>query len=182
MNSASDAAHPLIQYLEGLVRPGHEDRGALAALRRGLGKKPGESPEMYPHVMWVNPKPWAEESYFLVASLFGLWHQGGRGSSRGPVPANFGASFRGVNQQSVSESIERRFVALLNAHRSDLPDHLRHAVNLMRSADQQVPINWNQLLRDIQAWDFPSRQVQRRWARSFWGMPVQTPDGTETES
>ena len=159
--------HPLVSYLENLVERG--DRGSLAALRRGLGKRPGDSPEMYPHVMRFDPKPWEEESCFLVASLFALWHQGSLSGASGPIPGSIGHSFRQVQDQSDSESIERRFVALLNAHRQDLPEHLRHAVSLMRSADRPVPVNWDQLLRDLRNWEDERRFVQRRWARNFWG-------------
>jgi CRISPR system Cascade subunit CasB len=166
--------HPLVGYLKNLVERG--DRGSLAALRRGLGKRPGESPEMYPHVMRFEPKPWEEESYFLVASLFALWHQGSLSGAIGSTRGSIGESFRRVQDQSDSESIERRFVALLNAHREDLPEHLRHAVSLMRSAKHPVSINWDRLLGDLRNWDDERRNVQRRWARDFWGQPGQ-PNG-----
>lgn len=172
-------SHPLVDYLNRLVE--RDDRGALAALRRGLGKEPGTAPEMYPHVMRFNPSAYDERSYFLVASLFALWHQGSppRG---GPTPRNFGDSFRQVAQQSQSESIDRRFVALLNADRDELPDHLRHAVSLMRSAGQPVRVNWDQLLRDLRYWDSERRTVQRAWARGFWGRTDQSDDAPNNEN
>jgi CRISPR system Cascade subunit CasB len=167
-----------IDHLYDLVKENR--RGELAALRRGLGKEPGAAPEMYPHVMAFNPPPWQENDYFLVASLFALWHQGGSGQS-GSVPRNLGESFRRVADQTDSESIERRFVALLNAHKDDLPSHLRHAVSLMRSADRQVPVNWSQLLDDLGRWNSEFRSVQRQWARGFWGR-LDQPDEEQANS
>ena len=45
-------SNPYITYLLSLK----ENRGALAALRRGLGRPPGTAPEMYPYVV-----PWLPE-------------------------------------------------------------------------------------------------------------------------
>jgi CRISPR type I-E-associated protein CasB/Cse2 len=61
---------------------------------------------------------------------------------------------------------EKRLVTLLNCHQDDLPDHLRHTIGLLKS--KEIPINWLQLLNDVQNWQRESRDVQRRWARQFW--------------
>src|SRR5207249_1473109 len=66
--------------------------------------------------------------------------------------------------------IERRFVALLAADREDVGDHLRALMGLLRQ--HEVPVNWLELLRDLGNWDSADRDVQRRWARSFWGSSV----------
>jgi CRISPR system Cascade subunit CasB len=152
-----------VTELEKLVRM--DNRAALAALRRGLGKPPGTTPEMYPYVVPLAPER-GDDAYYLVAALFAWhpspWHGTGRSS-------NLGASMAHVARESGSESIERRFVAMLNAPSEDLPEHLRHAVGLCRA--HEVPVNWLQLLRDLQRWDMAGsgyRQVQRRWAGSFW--------------
>ncbi|MBI3978203.1 MAG: type I-E CRISPR-associated protein Cse2/CasB [Chloroflexi bacterium] len=145
-------------------------RAALAELRRGLGVPPGQAAEMYPYVVpWLpdNAQPWQEEPYYLVAALF-AWHQRPWPKADGERrPTNLGASFARLAQAVESESIERRFTALLSSHRDDLPEQLRHAVGLLKSKD--VPIDWAQLLADIQQWDRPRRTVQRGWARAFWG-------------
>jgi CRISPR system Cascade subunit CasB len=70
-----------------------------------------------------------------------------------------------------SESLEKRFVALLNCHRDDLPNHLRQAVSLLKSED--VSINWRRLLKDILSWDHETRFVQQQWAREFWQSKAQ---------
>src|SRR5205085_1234501 len=72
--------------------------------------------------------------------------------------------------------IERRFVALLAADREDVDDHLRAALGLLRQHD--VPVNWLELLRDLGDWKRPERDVQRRWARSFWGSTSPDPSAT----
>ena len=70
-----------------------------------------------------------------------------------------------------NESLEKRFIGLLNCHRDDLPNHLRQAVSLLKSKD--VQINWRRLLKDILSWDHEARFVQQQWAREFWQSKVQ---------
>ena len=47
-----------VEYLEELER--NEDRAALAALRRSLGKSPGEAAEAHRYVLPFNPATWEE--------------------------------------------------------------------------------------------------------------------------
>jgi len=161
--------YPFITYLEGLAE--REDRGALAALRRGLGQPPGTVAAMYPYVVpWLpaDAPPWQEAAYYLIAALFAL-HPAPGGTG------NLGESFRQAQDtepppageaQRISP-VERRFTALLAAHPDDLPDHLRQTVSFLKS--KEVAINWHQLLVDVQEWNRPDRRVQKEWARTFWG-------------
>src|SRR2546422_2397970 len=107
--ASQDWQGKFIEHLEKLR--GREDRGALATLRRGLGRQPGTVPEMYPLVVtWVPNIPFVENAAFLIAALFALHPQpGGQGT--------LGASFARIAE--TSESVEQRFVALLNCHRDD---------------------------------------------------------------
>lgn len=162
-----------IGHLEALVNDG--DRGAIATLRRGLGKPPGSVREMDRYILpYLLPglKASEEEPYYLVAALFAFWYQG-----RDEVVTcngNLGKSLRllvkeeakkpGVKLEDVEKRIEKHLVALLNCHRDDLPHHLRQITSLLKS--KEVPVNWVQLLPDIRDWE--RRGVQRAWARSFW--------------
>jgi len=164
----SDRATRFVAGLEGLVK--REDRAALAALRRGLGKAPGEAAEMCRYVdPWLpsSPKPWEDSAYYLVASLFGLHPTPWPGGGHDAWKTNLGASFATLAGERGQERVERRFVALLNSDREDLPSHLRHCIGLLRTDD--VPVDWVQLLRDVQRWDAPGGRVHRQWANAFWG-------------
>lgn len=165
--------YPFIDYLESLAQ--RENRGALAALRRGLGQPPGTVAAMYPYVVpWLpaDARPWQEDVYYLVASLFSL-HPAPGGSG------NLGDSYRRAaakepatpaGEERISPT-ERRFTVLLAAHPDDLPDRLRQAIGFLASKD--VPVDWRQLFQDLPYWGDPSRRVQRDWARAFWGRPAQ---------
>lgn len=151
-----------INMLLGLHRT--ENRGALAKLRRGLGKQPGEAMEVYSLIgsFAANTKSKAEEvALYTVATLFGLYPS----DSSEEESSNFGSSVSELAEKSDSKSIEARFVALLNSHVDDLPNHLRQMIGLLKS--KEVRVNWLQLLRDIHSWDRDDREVQRRWAKAF---------------
>lgn len=166
------------EFLEGLYE--RDERATLAALRRGLGRAPGEASEMHSHVLrgvrGFGLQARQEDAYYIVAALFALhpgksWRAGGDARH----DTNLGASL-GVlaKENKESSSVERRFVALLNCRKEELPDHLRNIVSLLKSKD--IPINWAQLIKDINFWNNENRRVQRDWARAFWS------DATEAEN
>lgn len=161
--SEPKTTHPFVEYLQTLV----EDRGALAALRRGLGRPAGHAPEMYPYIiprLHGRMSRLEEEAHFLVASLF-AFHAAS--TTQGNLGDHLAATIR---NEKARQAIERRFVALLNAHPEDLGQLLRHTISFLKSQEQ--PVNWSQLLLDLCAWNHPDRLVQRRWARAFWSRPI----------
>ena len=175
MSKPGEHERSFITYLEELVTNG--DVGALASLRRGLGRPPGSIAQADRYIfrwLWEDAKPWDIDRYYLLATLFALWHQGE--SNNPSFTGNLGASMRmmvdkiatktGRKREDVEKTTERRFMALLNCHHDDLPEHLRHSVSLLKAKD--VPIDWVQLLNDIGRWDLESRDIQRSWAKSFW--------------
>ena len=157
MRKADQSQTSFVKYLMGLTQ--REDRAALAALRRGVGRPPGAAPEMYPLVVpWTSHMYSSEaDNYYLIAALFAL-------HPCNCTEGNMGTTLKALSQPG--DSIEKRFVALLNAHSDDLPSHLRHAVSLARS--KEITINWARLLTDLAYWGLPDRFVQRQWATEFW--------------
>lgn len=147
-----------IGYLLHQAQEGSENRGALADLRSGLGKEPAEMARVHKYVVPYLPETrWNDRWYYITATLFGLFprHRGSR---------SLGAAFRPLRAKS--DSMEARFIALLNAHPDDLADHLRHAISLLKSNEQ--PIDWFRFLDDLLQWDHPAGHVQLKWARDFY--------------
>src|SRR5437868_6895194 len=70
-------------------------RATLAALRRGLGKEPGEVAEVAQYVMpwiWADDRESTMAAYFEVAALFAS-HRVSWAEREGPRLTNLGASF-----------------------------------------------------------------------------------------
>lgn len=156
--SLDEKQKAFIAHLLELAKEGRQDRGALADLRSGLGRQPGEMARVHKHVVPFLPeKPHNDRWYYLVATLLGTFPEQRNGRS-------LGAAFCPLKKKS--DSTEARFVALLNSHPDDLGDHLRHAVNLLRANEQ--PLDWFRLFQDLLQWNHPDRRVQLRWARDFY--------------
>jgi CRISPR system Cascade subunit CasB len=163
-------AAALIEHLQGLAK--REDRGALAALRRGLGKEPGTTPEMYRLVepyLGSARKEQADAGY-LVASLLGLHPVPWEKPADPPWNTSFGWSLRVRfrDDGDENEGVTRRFTALLSCERDALPTHLRQLLALLHGKEGSAPVNWEQLFWDIVHWEDVDRKVQRRWAEAFW--------------
>ncbi len=157
--SLDEKQKSFIGYLLSLAKEGQEDRGALADLRSGLGKEPGEMARVHKHVVPHLPeKNYNDRWYYVTATLFGSFPRQQNGRS-------LGKAFRPLRVKS--DSMETRFVALLNAHPDDLDDHLHHAVSLLKANEQ--PLDWFRLLDDLLQWDHPDGYVQLKWARDFYG-------------
>ena len=155
-----------IEYLIKLSEA--QDRGALAALRRGLGQRPGEAPEMFPYIVPFLPSPASyqlENAFYLTGSLFALHPVN---TAQGNMGNHLAACVTGENDR---EAIERRFVALLNSHIDDVGGPLRQTISYLKSREQ--PVNYSQLLDDLIHWSHPVCYVQRNWAAGFWARRVE---------
>ena len=155
MSRTETREEPFIRHLESKA----EDRAALAALRRGLGQKPGEAPGMFPYVVHF-VQDWNEADIYMIASLFAL-------HPSSTTFGNMGHHLRALAREIGDDaSTERRFVQLLRMRRDTLEPRLRQHISILKSKD--IPVHWHQLFRDLRNWDHPKRFVQRNWAGAFW--------------
>jgi len=177
--------HPLIARLVQLKE--RDDRAALAALRRGLGKPPGTVPEMFPYVepfIPVDEYASRVDAAYLVASLFGMHphHAQPPEAARSRQQRSFGASLARIRRREdrgeEDQGVARRFGALLNCNSESLPTHLRHLVTLLHSRSPETPIDYEQLFNDIVWWEAADRRVQRAWAAGFWRSSSADADST----
>jgi CRISPR type I-E-associated protein CasB/Cse2 len=146
--------------------------GDMAVLKRNAGATIAESHNamvvfyrLLPYGIAGTPR---EETYFLVATLYGLnkYHHYG----------DFGSTMRQVKDKRGSDSVDNRFRILLDgefeaAARSrgggELSFRLRQLVAL--AASSEVGIDWPQLLNDLLFWNSEKRLTQKRWAQSYFG-------------
>jgi len=154
---------PFISFLEDLAT--RDDRGALAALRRGLQYDPGKCPDMYPYIIpWLKnvKSKWEKNIYYLIAALF-AYHP-----SKIKSEEDMGAVFSKIAQKrGDSQSLEQRFKLLLKSNPEDLPYHMRQAISLAKS--ENIPINWHELFFDLKRWPYDSAfPPYEKWANSFW--------------
>lgn len=154
------------KYLQGL----RENRAALAHLRRGLGKSQGTI-GMLPYIAPFLPDDKREYSaYFLTASLFGI-----HALFTEQKYHDIGRIFRLLGEKKTSkeatQSLQRRFTALLDANQMDIGHHLRQVISEANSAKPEIAVNYRQLLLDLIEWNNSSKHIQKRLAKSFFFDP-----------
>lgn len=157
-------------------------RALLAELRRGVGKQPGELPQLWglflrdlpDTMMGGGAEPSREEwAVYTALTLYALHQQGSD-------PANHSVNVRGqglgkaaarlvAGDEDALERIQRRFNRVALA--SDLPDmlpHLRALVTLLKSSG--IGLDYPQLAKDLYEYQFYDgmSDVRLRWGRDFY--------------
>ncbi len=174
---------PLVTRLVELARK--DDRGALAALRTGLGKPPGTAGRMLPIVapFLSSDEGAATRAAFITASLFAKHPNhaqiGSLGASLWKATKREGINPDGKHGEA---GVETRFAAALDADPEDLPRHLEGLVSLCESAGE--PIDWHQLYKDLRGLLGQNEKYQigirTRWARDFWRGPARRTESNQS--
>ena len=166
-------AQSFIRYLSSLTGGEKPNTGALAALKRSVAFEPGAYPRSFPYVEpWIEGlEGWPRKAYYLIAGPFAHHqkHQEGR---------PFARAYREEMEKRGSESLEQRFLTLLDSDEEELVYRLRQAVMLL----SDTAFDWVRLLKDIETWHKTERRDQTKvaWARQFYGgQPAGTQGGEE---
>jgi CRISPR system Cascade subunit CasB len=152
--------------------------GALARLRRGAGKQPGEVLDILEYTVadeFFVGRSDADVSIdeyaaHVALTLFALHQQSkpGRMHRRG---AGLGTALRRLHDgpDPVPDPVQRRFRVLGTADSvTELTHHLRGAVQLLRTKD--IALDYGLLADQLVAWQWPGGpdRVRLRWGREFY--------------
>ena len=77
---------------------------------------------------------------------------------------SIGKACAAYQEESGSTSTERRFIAMLDADRDQLPYRLRQIVSLLK----EMTIDFDSMLLDLQYWNDNQKRTQNAWARDFY--------------
>lgn len=155
-------------------------KAALANLRRGAGKIPGELPDLWGVFLERMPEKWMREdgipsreewAVYISLTMFSIHQQG---TSR-PMYAEgemFGTAVRKLVDPTVEgdeERILRRWNPLVTAtDMEEVSHHLRALVQLLRA--KEIPLDYGQLAEDLVFFQIPDSRtrVQLRWGQDFY--------------
>jgi len=135
--------------------------GERARLKRNAGRTLAEASKalgLFYRLLPSGVSEWEYETYFLAATLYPMADGGGAG--------DLGASLRRAQSRANKKGLDRRIEILLDADKSQLPFRLRQTIHLLQS--NRVKVNWPLLLSDLLWWNASGRNVQQRWARSYF--------------
>ncbi len=159
-------------------------RAMLANLRRGIGKTPGEMPELWGIVLGGlneslygkngEPSP-AEWAVYLSLTMFAL-HQQGSADSVQQDHISLGNAAARLIDKSKNEDEERnrimqRFGPVITASdMQELSHHLRGMIQIFKA--NNVPLDYVQLAGDLLDFQYEDsrRRVQLRWGEDFYNV------------
>lgn len=168
--------------IEHLLR--HRETGSgkatLANLRRGIGKAPGELPELWGIIFrdmpeellsqYGNPSP-AEWAIYIALTMFAL-HQQGTAEPVHTEKLSLGRAYGKLRKEQTEEEEERllrRFNQVVTA--SDLPElshYLRGMIQLLRA--DGIGLDYARLASDLYLYQSPQTRmrVQLKWGQDFY--------------
>ena len=161
----SEHSQAFIAYLMKLQE---RDRRPLAELRRSLSFAPGSYPPAYPYI----ERFVGHQDHAFDASRLALYLVAGLYASHPELSDKSLAYALGqLLCARESESIEKRFIALLSADSENIHYYLRQIVSLLAAGG--LGVNFSALLDDLKIWLNPHAASQRdrirqRWARDFY--------------
>lgn len=193
---AVDPYRPLIDKLYSLARDRNEPRRAgsearqrLAELRAGAAFTVQGALRMIPALYHCAGKlepevvqsrrgrPWSVPE--VAAALFAMAPEQRQRPAEHRNMSLASALGKLWRDSAQNDSVEKRFLALVNTRSETLPTQLRHAVRLLDS--HGIEFDWYTLPANLRHWSHADRWVQRCWLRQFYGAPV-TDTEADTES
>ncbi len=181
-NEVKSYVYRRIEWLKGMPEP--QQKAMLANLRRGIGRSPGDMPELWGVFLQDMPPEMQQErggatreewAIYLALTLYAL-HQQGYSISKNENMNQEGASLGGAVSQLIKpeedpteNSVLRRFNALATA--SDIREcahHLRGMVQLLRP--NAIPLDYPKLAKDLYELQFKDKApiVRLHWGQDYY--------------
>ena len=183
MDRGTQVANYVVWKTEQLLHTSNESaqKAALAELRHGLGRAPGELPELWgaflqdlPEELYGTSAGASREEWaiYLALTLFAL-HQQGKNPNTSPMHQQgqvLGKAMGQLIQTPDDESrVRRRFnVLATSADIQEMSTHLRSVIQLLRG--ESIPLDYGMLAKDIFLYQFPeyAPNVRLAWGRDFY--------------
>ncbi len=159
-----------------------EARAALANLRRGVGRRPGELPQLYGELLQDMPqemyssgsKPsYAEWAVYMALTLYAM-HQQGKdvktdNMNRENVSLGNAASELVTDMDDTERIWKRLYVVASSVDVQEMSYHIRSLIKLLR--DKDIPLDYPQLAKDLylyQLSDESAEQIRLKWGQDFY--------------
>ena len=200
MSKIDDVRNYTYRQIQFLIRQKETSVGKamLANLRRGIGKTPGELPELWgaflnemPSELYGNSGMPSEGEWavYIALTLFALHQQGEAGVSMNQPGRTLGGAVRQLAEKTAAgqdwteSSVLRRFNALATADSMpEVSHHLRGMIQLLRR--EGIPLDYPQLAEDLYQYQFVdgAPNVRLRWGRDLYASPTEKTKENEKEN
>ena len=167
-------------------------KAQLAQLRRGVGKRPGELPELWgiflrnmpEELMGKEGRPsYAEWAIYTALTLFALHQQGHSEPMHAEGEENrLGRAVKKLaHGEEEEENVRRKFsIAARSDDMEELSYHLKTLVRMLGSND--IKLDYEDLAKDLYRFQFENDtdQVRLKWGQDFY-RSFKTDDGRKEE-
>lgn len=169
------------KFVAGKSRTLFKSTAALAKLRRGVGKKPGELPELLEYILLPDEdaSPIAEQAVYTALTLYALHQQGQsrfmgtsedkEGVAAAKINSSFGHAIKKLAAGGNEIAVKRRFDKILTSRDLvELAVHARGLIGLLKKAD--IAINYADFAKDLywfQQNDY-RRNVILKWGQDYY--------------
>ena len=157
------------------------NRAALARLRRGVGRDPGDLPEIWEITLAELPEELssrdgkatrAELAIHTALTLFAL-HQQGKTESVNSKGISFGRMARSLvaHDKSNEQTVKRRFdAALTSKDFFEFSRHARSLILLSKSNPNDCGLDYPRFAKDLFLYQNPDFRisVMLKWGQDFW--------------
>ena len=158
--------------------------GGQAILRRAISGDPTHIIKVHEFRNSLNLSIWEEDKILIPVACLFVYYPQKIDRVQDPKKRNFGRSCwnlaMDIDKTGQSKGTPRRFKALLDTSLTDIRSPLSNLVRQMKS--RGVPIDYPQLLIDLQQWEHPKQYIQDNWARTYWGAASLDPEPTPSPS
>ena len=169
-------------------------RANLAILRRGLGKEIEEYAEAWEFIYTDFPNELtgknggvseAERAIYAALTLFAM-HQQALDHSVHNKEMKFGeatASIISIKKENES-AVTRRFNSLITSDGfSELTNHLRNMIHLIKSTDSTIGFDYEEFASDLFFFQLPDskKNIKIRWGKQFYRNNVESNKSEESE-
>jgi CRISPR type I-E-associated protein CasB/Cse2 len=161
----------------GRLRKVCNDRGKLAALRRGLVDNPRLQVDAWPVIAGLGGDI-GNPTYMAVSALYAS-------HPNESEARNFGETCRRIAKgdgNDIVDSMEKRFRRLLACgEQEEVIQQLRSWIRM--AASKGVNVNYESLFADLWNWPWYAENIRIKWAKSFWHSgDARTPETSNQES
>lgn len=195
MTGKSDAVYRYTEQklarLDGVRNTG-PGRAQLAQLRYGLGKAPGELPELWgllfqeipDELCGKNRASKAEWAIYTALTLYAL-HQQGNDDSVLKDEVSIGRAAAGLlKQKDDADRIRKRLNSITTAQTDEeLSYQLRGLVQMFRTADALIRMDYARLAKELYLLHFPdwAKTIKLGWGRDFYSVVNQKWNSSEED-
>lgn len=173
-------------------------KSSLSYLRKGLGRKPGELPDLWGELLLGMPEDfYGEDGYsskeewacYLAITLFAL-HQQGRDAKILPMHEKnmgLGRALYLLSSHDSDENGELRIFKRLKAlstskNVNEMGYHLRQIIQLLKG--KNIPLDYGLLAEDLFKcqYDESSSRIHLRWGQEFYSQKMKEEHREENEN